>query len=86
MGRPLKPAPAGEKRCSRCGECWPADREFFSPDRHTHDGLAHTCKACQADHKRAARGRPIGRGPGLTDDVARPLARALWPGSIGGGV
>ena len=71
----LNPAP--EKRCGKCGEFWPADREFFSPNRRAPDGLAWTCKACASDHKRAVRGRPIGRAHGLTDAVAPLLARAL---------
>jgi hypothetical protein len=80
MNRRRAPAPDGEKRCARCGEFWPADRAFFSPNASARDGLAWTCRACQSDHKRAVRGLPAGYAPGITADVADALARALRPG------
>ena len=38
-----------EKRCSICGDYWPADTEFFYTD--TKAGLHPNCKACY-DHNR----------------------------------
>lgn len=56
-----------EKRCSRCGEYWPADTGFFLQRAESGDGLHNWCKACLADwrqHWRAA--APIQSQP--TDD------------------
>ncbi|RJG24685.1 hypothetical protein [Massilia cavernae] len=35
-----------EKRCSSCGEYWPADKEFFAEAISGTDGLARRCRAC----------------------------------------
>jgi CRISPR/Cas system-associated protein Cas10 (large subunit of type III CRISPR-Cas system) len=44
-----------EKRCSKCGETFPATPEFFSRDRNRPGGLWHKCKAChKKDIKRGA--------------------------------
>lgn len=43
-----------ERRCSKCGEYWPADDEFFHRCR---TGLASACKACTAE-SRKSRARP----------------------------
>ena len=37
-----------EKKCTRCLEELPADREFFYTDKRRPDGLRTTCKACYA--------------------------------------
>jgi len=34
------------KRCPKCGEWWPADREFFYTSKHTPSGLQSWCIAC----------------------------------------
>ena len=39
---------ARERKCSRCGEWWPWDTEFYSP-KQTH------CRACEADRARLKR-------------------------------
>lgn len=38
-----------QARCTKCGELWPADTEFF--ERHHISGLASACKACHAERK-----------------------------------
>lgn len=38
-----------EKTCTRCGESWPADTEFFTTNRTQPDGLSERCKACIGD-------------------------------------
>jgi hypothetical protein len=70
-----------EKRCRKCGEFWPADTQFYSPDSSAKDGLHGQCKACCSDYKRAVRGQSVGRPRGVTDGVAAALARALRPQS-----
>lgn len=40
---------APEKPCSKCGECWPADTEFFYRQAGRPDGLGSMCKACYAE-------------------------------------
>lgn len=35
-----------EKRCSKCKEWWPADREFFHSCKRQPDGLSLICIAC----------------------------------------
>ena len=39
----------GEKRCTKCNEWFPADKEFFYGDAGEQDGLRRICKACYAD-------------------------------------
>lgn len=34
------------KKCSRCGDYWPADREFFYPSPQCRCGLHTYCRAC----------------------------------------
>jgi hypothetical protein len=41
------------KRCTRCGEKWPADTEFFSRSARNRDGLDNWCKACWSEYKSA---------------------------------
>lgn len=36
-----------EKRCSKCGNIFPATPEFFQRDKHTKDGLRPDCKPCR---------------------------------------
>lgn len=57
-----------EKLCRKCGEWWPADREFFYVDASAPDGLFYCCKACyhELTHPNASR-RP-----------ANALAAAWW--------
>src|SRR6266568_2844508 len=41
-----------EKRCSKCGNVYPATAEFFSSDKQKKDGLHSHCKKCvQIYHK-----------------------------------
>lgn len=35
-----------EKRCGRCGDYWPADREFFYSSTQCACGLHTFCRAC----------------------------------------
>jgi hypothetical protein len=44
-----------EKRCSTCGDYWPADNEFFYADRGDPDGTGGTCKACYLERRHGAR-------------------------------
>lgn len=44
------------KRCAKCREYWPADREFFYPAYHVPHGLHAYCKACYLE-KRWPEGR-----------------------------
>ncbi|AVX13837.1 MULTISPECIES: hypothetical protein [Pseudomonadaceae] len=44
MNQPLNEFP--EQTCTKCGESWPADTEFFFADKGKARGLSHTCKAC----------------------------------------
>lgn len=59
MGRLPMPAPksAGEtettKQCHKCGEWWPATKEFFYSMPRRPDKLRSPCKAC-IDEQRAA--------------------------------
>jgi len=46
-----------EKRCTRCGDWWPADEEFFPKNRvRTKRGLSPWCKACFTEYHRERRG------------------------------
>lgn len=36
----------GEKRCVRCNEWLPADKDFFYMDKNKKDGLRSVCRAC----------------------------------------
>lgn len=47
-----------EKLCPRCGEYWPADREFFWPRGHGH-GLQGWCRACTANCERGRKRRRV---------------------------
>lgn len=44
-----------EARCSRCGDTWPADTEFFHAAPNTTTGLCCMCKACHAEWRGARR-------------------------------
>ena len=46
-----------EKRCSKCKDYWPADREFFFSAGKAGDGLTDWCKACYVEWR-----YPNGRG------------------------
>lgn len=47
-----------EKRCTRCGESWPADTEFFPRDAGRKDGLNAWCKACWSEHRASRKVKP----------------------------
>jgi hypothetical protein len=54
------------KRCTRCGEWWPADGEFYWKDK----GVLHSwCKACITEWKRDRRAR------GITDQRGRLIRK-----------
>jgi hypothetical protein len=38
-----------ERICTKCGESWPADTEFFYIDKNKAGGLSNICKACFED-------------------------------------
>ena len=42
-----------EKRCSICGEFWPADTEFFYAQTDKCDGLKSSCRACNFERLQA---------------------------------
>lgn len=54
-----------EKRCSMCGDYWPADTEFF----HVRDrSLSSGCRACIAEREAIKRGRQVrGSGQGVLE-------------------
>ena len=57
-----------EARCTKCGDYWPADAEFFYLDR---DGRPHSwCKACYIA-ERIARGTSQRTGSGSCRDRVR---------------
>lgn len=39
------------KRCTKCGEEFPATKEFFSSDAQKRDGLRPDCKSCNSNSK-----------------------------------
>jgi len=50
-----------EKRCSRCRDWWPADREFYCNKARGTLGLSPYCHACEAERsniRRRAAGVP----------------------------
>jgi hypothetical protein len=40
-----------EKRCSVCGEYFPADTEFFYAQNYRPEGLSCGCKACSRENE-----------------------------------
>ncbi len=45
-----------ERRCSKCGDWWPADREFFYSSGPAEKGKLHSqCKACYDADRRERR-------------------------------
>ncbi len=46
-----------EKRCPKCREWLPADRDFFFANRTATLGLSVYCKPCQTEYVAAARTR-----------------------------
>lgn len=51
-----------ERCCSKCGEAWPADEEFFLREKRSPDGWSRMCKACYLELPSVARRRaPTGR-------------------------
>ena len=62
---PHEPELGPQKRCSHCGEWWPADSDFYQYNRATRDGFHSWCKACWAAWRRehsTASIRPIEPG------------------------
>lgn len=59
------------KQCCRCGEAWPADREFFHTNARYDDGLSHYCIACATEMKSAATARRAALAAGEIDATAR---------------
>ena len=48
------------RRCSRCGELWPATSDFWYRCPRRADGLHSWCRACTAEAKEAQRkGKPV---------------------------
>jgi hypothetical protein len=45
---PLSTEDSITKHCAKCGEDWPASRQFFHRHWRTKDGLRKSCKACDA--------------------------------------
>lgn len=43
------------RRCAKCGESWPADREFFNRVLSSGRALRTWCRACESDLKRRER-------------------------------
>lgn len=43
------------KRCTKCGQEFPATTEYFSPNRKVKDGLQARCKSCCAEWQREYR-------------------------------
>ena len=48
------------KRCSKCGDKFPATPEFFHRDRGKSDGLYSSCKQCQNATNKEYRNSPAG--------------------------
>ena len=46
------------KTCTKCGDTWPLDEQFYHRKSGSPDGFASHCKACVAEYK-AARRCPI---------------------------
>lgn len=44
------------KRCTKCNEAWPNDREFYYRSGFTPDGLHSWCIACVKQYNRERRG------------------------------
>jgi hypothetical protein len=38
-----------EKRCLSCRQFWPADTEFFAPQKNKRNPLSQRCRACVAE-------------------------------------
>ena len=41
-----------EKKCSKCGETFPATTDFFYSNKCSSDGLQYQCKQCQSRYSR----------------------------------
>ncbi len=50
-----------ERHCSKCGEWWPADREFFFgyTDQKGKEHLHDWCKACYLERRKELRRRKL---------------------------
>ena len=71
----------GEKLCTKCGEWWPADLEFFPSAPAKIGGLFYCCRACNRALPSVARRRDGGLPvpPRVTDAIA-PLLTQLFIG------
>lgn len=59
-----------EKRCSMCGDYWPADSQFFGMrwSNNEINGLSSGCRACVVESERIRRGLPVpGTGQGVLE-------------------
>lgn len=41
-----------QKKCTKCGNFFPASNEYFNKEPHAKDGLCGQCKACFREHRR----------------------------------
>lgn len=41
-----------EKKCSSCGEIYPATTDFFYGNKWSSDGLQYQCKKCQSKYSK----------------------------------
>lgn len=46
-----------EKKCTSCGESYPATNEYFHKHRYAKDGLSWKCKSCGNQQTRAFRNK-----------------------------
>lgn len=49
-----------EKQCTRCGEFWPVDDEFYSVQREADGARASSmCRACFVEHYKRGKGMRV---------------------------
>src|SRR5687768_1970113 len=47
------------KRCSKCGEEFPATREYFKEHKSSKGGLRAMCRSCQREHDKQHHNPPL---------------------------